>query len=193
MRPKWDEIHYGDGRTYGEGTIEEALAFATDRYDPEHAGDEIDVDVDGGAATDSPGKADHDGVASDTTARSPAPTGSPTDHADDGAGESVPAPSGPAEDGSTDAHLSGPVDGGESSSDDDEAPATAGAETDADDTREVPADATVVYGEPAAVIDELRASLEALVEENQDLRERLAAAEADRDAEGDGPRSDTDD
>jgi len=26
MRPKWDERHYGDGRTYGQGTIQHALA-----------------------------------------------------------------------------------------------------------------------------------------------------------------------
>jgi primase-polymerase (primpol)-like protein len=28
MRPKWDERHYGDGRTYGQGTIGHALAGA---------------------------------------------------------------------------------------------------------------------------------------------------------------------
>ena len=25
MRPKWDERHYSDGQTYGQGTIETAL------------------------------------------------------------------------------------------------------------------------------------------------------------------------
>lgn len=32
MRPKWDERHYGDGRTYGEATIEKALAGVTNAY-----------------------------------------------------------------------------------------------------------------------------------------------------------------
>lgn len=31
-RPKWDEKHHADGRTYGEGTLERA--WATDPYDP---------------------------------------------------------------------------------------------------------------------------------------------------------------
>jgi putative DNA primase/helicase len=32
MRPKWDERHYGDGRTYGEATIEKAIAGLTNTY-----------------------------------------------------------------------------------------------------------------------------------------------------------------
>jgi hypothetical protein len=31
-RPKWDERHYGDGKTYGEATIEKALEGATEFY-----------------------------------------------------------------------------------------------------------------------------------------------------------------
>ncbi len=34
MRPKWDKKHYGDGRTYGEGTIDTALAGRTEFYQP---------------------------------------------------------------------------------------------------------------------------------------------------------------
>lgn len=34
MRSKWDVRHYGDGRTYGEGTIDAALAFSTTSYSP---------------------------------------------------------------------------------------------------------------------------------------------------------------
>ena len=30
MRPKWDEKHYSDGRTYGEGTIDAALRLCTE-------------------------------------------------------------------------------------------------------------------------------------------------------------------
>jgi putative DNA primase/helicase len=31
-RPKWDERHYGDGRTYGQVTIEKSLEGATEFY-----------------------------------------------------------------------------------------------------------------------------------------------------------------
>ncbi len=34
MREKWDKRHHGDGRTYGQGTIDEALAGRTDFYQP---------------------------------------------------------------------------------------------------------------------------------------------------------------
>jgi hypothetical protein len=34
MRPKWNEIHYGDGRTYGHATIEKALEGASNGYQP---------------------------------------------------------------------------------------------------------------------------------------------------------------
>ncbi len=33
-RQKWDERHYGDGRTYGQGTIERALELTTETYEP---------------------------------------------------------------------------------------------------------------------------------------------------------------
>ncbi len=32
MREKWDEKHYGDGRTYGQGTIDKAIESATETY-----------------------------------------------------------------------------------------------------------------------------------------------------------------
>jgi hypothetical protein len=34
MRPKWDERHYGDGRTYGRGTIGKALKGRTEFFEP---------------------------------------------------------------------------------------------------------------------------------------------------------------
>ena len=34
MRPKWDERHYGDGRTYGQGTIAQALAGRSEFWEP---------------------------------------------------------------------------------------------------------------------------------------------------------------
>lgn len=33
MRETWDEVHYGDGRMYGEVTIERALQVTDERYD----------------------------------------------------------------------------------------------------------------------------------------------------------------
>jgi putative DNA primase/helicase len=35
FRPKWDERHFADGRTYGRATIEKALEGTRDFYDPE--------------------------------------------------------------------------------------------------------------------------------------------------------------
>ena len=50
MREKWDEVHYADGSTYGEKTVERAVATVTEYYDPD-------------AATSSdPGRALDDGV-----------------------------------------------------------------------------------------------------------------------------------
>nr|WP_246045795.1 hypothetical protein [Halorussus ruber] len=35
LRDKWDEVHYADGSTYGEKTIERAVGNTSDFYDPE--------------------------------------------------------------------------------------------------------------------------------------------------------------
>jgi len=53
MREKWDEVHYADGSTYGEKTIERAIASTSDFYDPD-AGDEAVNDT----STDSSPEAD---------------------------------------------------------------------------------------------------------------------------------------
>ena len=37
MREKWDEVHYADGSTYGEKTVERAVATVTEYYDPDAA------------------------------------------------------------------------------------------------------------------------------------------------------------
>jgi primase-polymerase (primpol)-like protein len=39
LREKWDEVHYADGSTYGEKTIERAIASTSEFYDPD-TGDE---------------------------------------------------------------------------------------------------------------------------------------------------------
>ena len=39
MREKWDEVHYADGSTYGEKTVEQAIATVTEYYDPDATAD----------------------------------------------------------------------------------------------------------------------------------------------------------
>ncbi|MFC7237633.1 hypothetical protein ACFQS4_05275 [Saliphagus sp. GCM10025317] len=34
VRPKWDAVHYGDGTTYGERTLERAVEHTTEYYEP---------------------------------------------------------------------------------------------------------------------------------------------------------------
>ncbi|MCD6297334.1 MAG: DUF3987 domain-containing protein [Deltaproteobacteria bacterium] len=40
MRPKWDKRHYGDGRTYGQATIEKAIANCQETYKG-HTGEDL--------------------------------------------------------------------------------------------------------------------------------------------------------
>jgi len=54
IREKWDEVHYADGSTYGEKTVERAVASVSEYYDPE-AGEEADG-VTGPADGDGPGQ-----------------------------------------------------------------------------------------------------------------------------------------
>jgi hypothetical protein len=37
MREKWNEVHFSDGSTYGEKTVERAAMAVTDHYEPENA------------------------------------------------------------------------------------------------------------------------------------------------------------
>jgi len=39
---KWDEVHYADGSTYGEKTIERAIATTSEFYDPDAGDDTAD-------------------------------------------------------------------------------------------------------------------------------------------------------
>jgi hypothetical protein len=39
MRAKWDEVHYADGQTYGEVTVERACRVTSERYEPSGAAD----------------------------------------------------------------------------------------------------------------------------------------------------------
>lgn len=40
MREKWDEVHFSDGSTYGEKTVERAIAGTSEFYDPSTIADE---------------------------------------------------------------------------------------------------------------------------------------------------------
>ena len=42
FREKWDEVHYADGSTYGEKTIERAIATTSEFYDPDAGDDAAD-------------------------------------------------------------------------------------------------------------------------------------------------------
>jgi primase-polymerase (primpol)-like protein len=42
MREKWDEVHYADGSTYGEKTIERAIATTSEFYNPDAGDDAAD-------------------------------------------------------------------------------------------------------------------------------------------------------
>ena len=52
MREKWDEVHYADGATYGERTIERALETVDEVYEPDQDSQG------GGVAAGSPGRTD---------------------------------------------------------------------------------------------------------------------------------------
>ena len=51
LREKWDEVHYADGSTYGEKTIERAIATTSEFYDP-GAGDDTADDTRDGSSPD---------------------------------------------------------------------------------------------------------------------------------------------
>ncbi|MFC7198499.1 hypothetical protein [Halospeciosus flavus] len=53
LREKWDEVHYADGSTYGEKTIERSIATTSEFYEPD-AGDDT-ADAHDPAADSSPG------------------------------------------------------------------------------------------------------------------------------------------
>nr|WP_176705286.1 hypothetical protein [Halobacterium sp. GN101] len=47
LREKWDEVHYADGSTYGEKTIERAIATTSEFYDPDPDDETADDTPDG--------------------------------------------------------------------------------------------------------------------------------------------------
>ncbi|QLH82177.1 hypothetical protein [Halosimplex pelagicum] len=53
MRPKWDDVRYSDGSTYGERTIEKAIAEVDDHYNEEYYNDLVDEENETGSHTHS--------------------------------------------------------------------------------------------------------------------------------------------
>ncbi|WP_137287789.1 phage NrS-1 polymerase family protein [Halorussus salinisoli] len=58
LRDKWDEVHYADGSTYGEKTIERAVGNTSAFYDPEPKNESTQDDA---STADSSADADRDG------------------------------------------------------------------------------------------------------------------------------------
>ena len=56
LREKWDEVHFADGSTYGEKTIERAISNTSEFYDPDRGNrskqSQITTDPSGEADTD---------------------------------------------------------------------------------------------------------------------------------------------
>jgi len=93
-RDKWDEVHYADGSTYGEKTLERAIARTDDVYTPPETADA------------SPSAGDTD-TALDDSSTSPTTTASDaTQHTPTPSAEST-SPS-PAEASSSDDSTAGP-------------------------------------------------------------------------------------
>lgn len=55
IRPKWDEQRYSDGSTYGERTIQRAIAKVDDYYDPDHFDEIVDDNSDSSENDDNNG------------------------------------------------------------------------------------------------------------------------------------------
>jgi flagellin-like hook-associated protein FlgL len=77
-RDKWDEVHYADGSTYGEKTLERAIARTDDVYTPP------------GTADASPSAGDTDTAPDDSAAPSTPTATDPAQHASTSPAESTP-------------------------------------------------------------------------------------------------------
>lgn len=52
VREKWDEVHYADGSTYGEKTVERAVAGVSEYYDPDRGSNETASTTDRAAGSE---------------------------------------------------------------------------------------------------------------------------------------------
>lgn len=69
IRDKWDTVHYADGTTYGEKTVERAIAHTDDAYTPPETATAGDADGQSGATGG--GASDNPDTAADATADPP--------------------------------------------------------------------------------------------------------------------------
>ncbi|WP_115864517.1 phage NrS-1 polymerase family protein [Halorussus litoreus] len=58
LREKWDDVHYADGSTYGEKTIERAIANTSEFYDPDSGEESTQSHVSSGTSTTDAGRDD---------------------------------------------------------------------------------------------------------------------------------------
>jgi len=56
LREKWDEVHYADGSTYGEKTIERAVANTSEFYDPDSGDESTQSHASSGTSTTDAGR-----------------------------------------------------------------------------------------------------------------------------------------
>jgi len=142
-RDKWDEVHYADGSTYGEKTLERAIARTDDVYTP-------------------PGTADASPPSTDVADAAP----------DDSAAPSTPTATDPAQHASTSPAESTSPSPAEASSSDD---STAGPHS---PTATAPNSLPASHPQRAQArlerLEELTGRIEALIEENEQLRADLA-------------------
>ena len=60
LREKWDEVHYADGSTYGEMTIERAIANTSEFYDPDSGDESTQSRASSGTSTTDAGRDESD-------------------------------------------------------------------------------------------------------------------------------------
>lgn len=65
-RPKWDDVHYADGSTYGEKTIERAIETTSEYYDPDRSDDTTPSQSRSQSPTSTPSADDDDAIRSRT-------------------------------------------------------------------------------------------------------------------------------
>ncbi|CDK39374.1 hypothetical protein [Halorubrum sp. AJ67] len=145
-RDKWDEVHYADGTTYGDKTVERAIARTDDVYTPPEATDSASTSA---GESDSPA-AGGGGTTWTATANTDPTLQASTTHAD----SSPPTPAASPSNADTTAESSSGTT----------TTATASQTPHPQDTTD-----------QLARIDELTARVETLMKENEELRADLAA------------------
>lgn len=77
IREKWDEVHYGDGATYGEKTIRRAIQGTSTFYDPNYRSEEATTESSAASDGNHP-NGDSGGASDETVSAQPKPTAEST-------------------------------------------------------------------------------------------------------------------